>query len=185
MANSLIDQLGLIVDLFDKDQEPFIQKYCIRLRKAYRRIFGNPTAMNYLKEYDITYIFRFHVRHMEKLLKIGDDNFLENVYLMSHDATFQEDLIASFEDLYFRVINNARIGFWKKQKLLAEVRLSVTLRLILENRFEAFILITAIISVMTVFITNSVLFGFMGFVITLLVFMLVLYFIINQFGHYL
>jgi hypothetical protein len=171
-----------ILELFQRDQEPSVQKYYLRLRKAYNRVFINKIVINELIEYDILYLFVFHTRHLESRLRIGSDDFMDNVYILSHDSQFQEDLIGAFEDLYYRVVERARIPFFKKQAMLNVVRWNVVSRLMLENRFEAFVICMGLLSIFTVLLANTMVYGFKGFCVTLAGIILSLYFAFVFFG---
>jgi hypothetical protein len=165
-----------ILELFHRDQEPSVQKYYLRLRKEYNRVFNNKIVIHELIEYDILYLFVFHTRHLDSRLRIGSDDFLDNVYILSHDTQFQEDLIGAFEDLFYRVVERARIPFFKKQGMLNVVRWNVISRLLLENRFESFVMFLAMISIFMVFLVNTMTYGLPGFCVTLAGVLLILHF---------
>jgi hypothetical protein len=171
-----------ILELFQRDQEPSVQKYYQRLRKAYNRVFNNKIVIHELIEYDILYLFVFHTRHLESRLRIGSDDFMDNVYILSHDSQFQEDLIGAFEDLYYRVVERARIPFFRKQGMLNVVRWNVLTRLLLENRFEAFVIFLSLISTFMVLLVNTMTYGILGFCVTLAMVILVFYFAFVFFG---
>jgi hypothetical protein len=172
--------LGVIVEMFARDTHPKAKSFFVKLEKSYKRLTSNHKIQVIASNCDISGVFRFGF--FGQYFGIEDYNFLDQVYTFSHDESFLEDLLESFDRLYEKVINDeiTEIKFYKlpkslklKLKLLDNIKQSKDH--FVENPLVAIILLCNLVSLSTVFVVSFVEFGFIGVLTSLLVFMMIGY----------
>jgi hypothetical protein len=96
-------KLQHIVEMYERDTNPQAIKFCQQLLCSYTRLTSNKSIKINASNGNLDRIFGFGF--MGNYVHIGNDDFLESVYTYSHDKSFQEDLIDSFNRLYQETID--------------------------------------------------------------------------------
>jgi hypothetical protein len=183
MQKNYFDEIRLLIELFERDKEPKVVQFHSKLIKAHNRLFNSRVTARFITDKNLKEYFRFH--NYGVYFGVGDDDFIENVYIYSHDKSFHNDLIEAYQELYTDIIQNYDIGFWNKIRYNSINFFIMFKTFAKDNPLSTFLLTANIIVTIILFVVVTIQWGLFGFLMTLLIMLLVFYVLMMQFDRYL
>ncbi len=98
-------QLNQMLNIYYLDNDLGSQKFYQNLLEVHNKVFSNDFKVLRIKNELVLDYFEFNFKRLNMQFGPEDDDFIDNVFMLSHDKEFQIELLIAFETIYLHTIN--------------------------------------------------------------------------------